>query len=211
VSVSDTLLIDPVPVIWSLPEAQRAGRPLLLLLHGKGSHEGDLAGLITRLPEGFVIASLRAPIPDGPGFSWFVGNVPGDPASAAVDAAADAVLAWLDGLPFPPVSVGLLGFSQGGVISVQTLRRAPERIAFALNLSGFVASGSEPGDAAISRHPVFWGRGDADVVITPAAVDRTAAWLPAHVDLTAAVYRGLPHSISAEELDDIEAFLLARL
>jgi phospholipase/carboxylesterase len=207
----DTLVLDPSTVIWSLPPAERAGKPLLLLLHGKGSHEGDLAGLIDRLPPGFVVASLRAPLADGPGFSWFRMTTPGNPQQEAVDAAADAVLAWLDALPDCPPSLGLLGFSQGGVISVQTLRRAPERVGFALNLSGFVAEGVESGDDAIARHPVFWGRGDADVVIGQAAIERTAIWLPAHVDLTAAVYRGLPHSISSEELDDIHAWLEARL
>lgn len=203
--------LDPAPVIWNLPEPERAGKPLLLLLHGKGSHEGDLAGLIDRLPHGFVVASLRAPIPDGPGFSWFRGTTPGNPEQESVDAATDAVLAWVGTLPFTPSGLGLLGFSQGGVIAVQSLRRAPERVGYALNLSGFVAAGPEPGDDAISRHPVFWGRGDADVVIGPAAIERTALWLPGHVDLTAAVYRGLPHSISVEELDDIAAFLSARL
>jgi phospholipase/carboxylesterase len=209
--MSDVLTIDPHTVIWSLPEPQRADRPLLLLLHGKGSHEGDLAGLIDRLPAEFVVASLRAPIPDGPGFSWFRVLRPGNPAAEFVDAAADAVLAWLDSLPFTPPSLGLLGFSQGGVIAVQTLRRAPGRVGYALNLSGFVADGVEAGDDGLLQHPVFWGRGDADVVIGPAAIERTALWLPAHVDLTAAVYRGLPHSISSEELEDIHAFLAARL
>jgi phospholipase/carboxylesterase len=207
----DTLTVDPHTVIWSLAEAERAGKPLLILLHGKGSHEGDLAGLIDRLPAGFAVASLRAPIPDGPGFSWFRVLTPGNPPPESVDAAADAVLAWLDTLPAAPPSLGILGFSQGGVIAVQTLRRAPDRVDFALNLSGFVAAGVEAGDDAIAQHPVFWGRGDADVVIGPAAIERTALWLPAHVDLTAAVYRGLPHSISSEELDDIAAFLEARL
>jgi phospholipase/carboxylesterase len=209
--MSDVLTIDPHTVIWSLPEPQRADRPLLLLLHGKGSHEGDLAGLIDRLPAEFVVASLRAPIPDGPGFSWFRVLRPGNPAAEFVDAAADAVLAWLDSLPFTPPSLGLLGFSQGGVIAVQTLRRAPGRVGYALNLSGFVADGVEADDDGLLQHPVFWGRGDADVVIGPAAIERTALWLPAHVDLTAAVYRGLPHSISSEELEDIHAFLAARL
>jgi phospholipase/carboxylesterase len=211
VGVTDSLSLDDSAVIWSLPQPERAGRPLLLLLHGKGSHEGDLAGLIDRLPRGFVIASVRAPIADGPGFSWFRVLTPGNPDAMSVDVAADAVLAWIDTLPFTPPSIGLLGFSQGGVISVQTMRRAPERIGYALNLSGFIASGDEPGDEAISEHPVFWGRGDADVVIGPAAIERTAEWLPAHVNLTAAVYRGLPHSISTEELEDIAAFLQARL
>ena len=203
--------IDPRTVVWSLPDSERAGKPLLLLLHGKGSHEGDLAGLIGGLPPGFVVASLRAPIADGPGFSWFRVLTPGNPSPESVDAAAEAVLAWLGTLPETPPSLGLLGFSQGGVIAVQTLRRAPDRVDYALNLSGFVAAGVEAGDDAIAQHPVFWGRGDADVVIGPAAIDRTAAWLPAHVDLTAAVYRGLPHSISSDELEDIHSFLRARL
>lgn len=209
--MTETSAIDAEAVIWSRPEAERAGAPLLLLLHGKGSNERDLAGLVPRLPGGFVCASLRAVHRDGPGFSWFVGHAPGGPSQPAVDAAADAVLAWLDTLKVQPPALGILGFSQGGVMAVHLLRRAPDRVGFALNLSGFVAEAVEPGDDAIGQHPVFWGRGDADLVIPAAAVDRTAAWLPAHVDLTAAVYRGLPHSISADELDDIGAFLTARL
>ena len=209
--MADALTLDDDAVLWSHPDALRAGNPLLLLLHGKGSHEGDLVGLSDRFPTGFVIASLRAPIPDGPGFSWFRMTSPGAPDPASVDAATDAVLAWLDALPFTPPRLGLLGFSQGGVISLQALRRAPERVGFALNLSGFVAPGAQQGDDAIARHPVFWGRGDADVVIPPNAIERTQEWLPGHVDLTACVYRGLPHSVSAEELDDIGDFLRARL
>ena len=205
------MTIDADAVIWSLPEAERGERPLLLLLHGRGSNERDLAGLITRLPSEFVMASLRAPIPDGPGFSWFAMGSPGSPLAEPVDAAADAVLAWVDTLPTRPPTLGILGFSQGGVIAVQALRRAPERIGFALNLSGFVAEGVEPGDGVIAQHPVFWGRGDADLVIPETAIERTTAWLPGHVDLTSAVYHGLPHSISVEELVDIEAFLVARL
>ncbi len=205
------MTIDADAVIWSLPEAERGGRPLLLLLHGRGSNERDLAGLFERLPSDFVMASLRAPIPDGPGFSWFAMGSPGSPLAEPVDAAADAVLAWVDTLPTRPPTLGILGFSQGGVIAVQALRRAPERIGFALNLSGFVAEGVEPGDGVIAQHPVFWGRGDADLVIPETAIERTTAWLPGHVDLTSAVYHGLPHSISVEELVDIEAFLVARL
>lgn len=209
--MSLSLTLDDDAVLWSHPESERADHPLLVLLHGRGSNEGDLMGLSDRFAPGFVIAALRAPIADGPGFSWFTGTTPGNPPQDAIDAAADAVLAWLDAQPFTPRMLGLLGFSQGGVISLQTLRRAPDRVAFALNLSGFVAAGAEPGDDAIARHPVFWGRGDADVVIGPEAIARTQDWLPGHVDLTARVYAGLPHSISLDELDDIDKFLADRL
>ena len=33
-------MIDPSAVIWSTPVGERAGKPLLVLLHGLGSHEG---------------------------------------------------------------------------------------------------------------------------------------------------------------------------
>jgi phospholipase/carboxylesterase len=207
-----TLTLDDDAVLWSHPESERGGKPLLLLLHGKGSHEGDLVSLVPHFPRFFTFASLRAPISDGPGFSWFFMTTRGDPPQDAVNAAADAVLAWLDALPFEPPSVGLLGFSQGGVISLQTLRRAPERIAYVFNLSGFVARGDEPGDRAISEHPVFWGRGDADPIIGNDAIERTRAWLSDHVDEPdIEVYPGLGHAISIDELDDIDAWLEARL
>ena len=37
--------IDDEAVLWSASPADRAGRPLLVLLHGYNSHEGDLFGL----------------------------------------------------------------------------------------------------------------------------------------------------------------------
>ncbi len=198
-------------MLWSRPESERADRPLLLMLHGRGSQEADLAGLADAFPPELVVASLRGPVPDGPGFSWFQVTRPGNPFPYQVDGAADAVLSWLDGQPFAPSSLGLLGFSQGAVVSLQLLRRVPERVGYALNLSGLVGEGSEPGDDAIARHPVFWGRGDADPRIEPGPIALSEAWLSAHVDLEEHVYPGLGHSISREELDDIAAFLKARL
>ena len=41
--------LDADAVIWSAPERERAGRPLLVLLHGYASHEGDLFQLAPRL------------------------------------------------------------------------------------------------------------------------------------------------------------------
>ena len=57
--------IDDEAVLWSASSADRAGRPLLVLLHGFNSHEGDLFGLAPYLPLAPAIASLRAPIDAG--------------------------------------------------------------------------------------------------------------------------------------------------
>src|SRR5438046_1957445 len=55
------------------PRAPSSGPPpLLLLLHGVGSHEGDLIGLAPYLDGRFYIVSARAPIQVGPGmYGWY--------------------------------------------------------------------------------------------------------------------------------------------
>ncbi|MDH6238090.1 alpha/beta hydrolase-fold protein [Cryobacterium sp. CG_9.6] len=204
--------IDANAVLWSAAGADRVGRPLLLILHGYGSHEGDLFSLAPHLPLQPVIAALRAPIPVGGGWAWFPMRDPNaDPAAvdAAVNAAATAILTWLDALAEPPASVGLLGFSQGGAMALQLLRRAPDRFTFAVQLSGFVSTGEAAGDERLAerRPPVFWGRGTADPIIPAADVNRTQAWLPGHSTLTERIYEGMGHTVSQAELGDVVAFL----
>jgi phospholipase/carboxylesterase len=205
--------IDPALVHWSADEAERAGRPLLVLLHGVGSHEGDLIGLAPYLPRDLAIASLRAPLSHGDGWSWYPLALPGSPEPGPVDEAAEAVLAWLDQLGDAHPSVALLGFSQGGSLTLQLLRHAPDRFAFAAVLAGFVvpddsdATARRDAELARRRPAVFWGRGDVDAVIPIDAVQRTAEWLAEHADLEETVYPGLAHGISQEELDDLNAFI----
>jgi phospholipase/carboxylesterase len=208
--------IDPDAIRWNADPADREGRPLLVLMHGRGSNEDDLLGIAPELPGEFVIASLRAPIAEGPGWSWWESggdNQPGDPYPENVDLAAAAVATWLDSLPFTPSLVATLGFSQGGVMALHLLRRDLGRVAFAVNLAGFVVSGAQESDAAlaVSRPPAFFGRGADDAVIPAEATARTLPWLAEHTAAETRVYDGLGHSISRDELDDVIAFLRARL
>ena len=201
--------LDSAAVLWSASEPDQTGRPLLLIMHGYGSHEGDLFSLAPHLPLEPVIAALRAPLPVGDGWAWFPIGDPGRPDDAAVDAAVSAVLDWLDALPQQPSSIGLLGFSQGGAMALQLMRAAPDRFSFAVNLSGFIATGPGAGDAVLADGPlpVFWGRGTADGIIPASAVERTQAWLPGHSTLTERIYEALAHSISQAELGDVVNFL----
>lgn len=207
--MTTSTFIDNAAVLWSATGADQADRPLLIIMHGYGSHEGDLFTLAPHLPLKPVIAALRAPQPVGDGWAWFPISDPGSPDTASVDAAVTAVLAWLDALPQQPREVGLLGFSQGGAMALELLRAAPDRFSFAVNLSGFVASAPRASDAALAERPlpVFWGRGTVDSVIPTSAIERTRAWLPEHSTLTERIYEGLPHSISQAELGDVVSFL----
>lgn len=208
------LSIDPDRVVWSVEEAARHQHPLVIVMHGRGSDERDLASLFHLLPPGFVYASVRAPYTYGTGFAWFDDAVetPGDPRISSADDAADAILTWLRHLPWQPTKVGALGFSQGGAMATHLLRQGHGIVSFAVNLAGFVASGVHPADATLAteRPPLFWGRGSIDPFFGPALIARCDAWLPHHTTLTRAVYPGLGHSVSDEMLADVDRFLRAR-
>lgn len=208
--MSENLTIDDSATRWS--STDRAGAPLLVLLHGYGADEHDLFGLVPYLPEGIAVASVAAPLAPPwpmPGRSWYPIEGLDGRSSAAVTAAAEAFLRWLDSAAAGAPSVALLGFSQGAAVALQALRLAPERFGAVAALSGYAAPGGLPNDEALAelRPPVFWGRGTHDDVIPPALVDHTAQWLPTHSELSGRVYTGLTHSISEEELTDVHRFL----
>ena len=201
--------LDAAAVIWSAPERERAGRPLLVLLHGYASHEGDLFQLSPRLPLAPVIASVRAPLSENGGWAWFSFAERGvtDPSAEEVDEATGAFLEWLDAQDF--TSVSLLGFSQGAVVALQAMRARPARFTSVVAISGFVAAGESPGDERLAqlRPPVFWGRGTLDRIIPATAIERTADWLPLHSTPMIRIYENVAHSLSSAELTDITEFL----
>lgn len=208
--MDDALRIDDAATRWS--PGDRAGMPLLVLLHGYGADENDLFGLVPYLPDGIAVASVAAPLTPPwpmPGRSWYAIDSLNTRDAAGITTAAEALLRWLPAASAAASSVALLGFSQGAAVSLQSLRLAPEQIDAVVALSGYAAPGELPNDAALQEQkpPVFWGRGNRDDVIPPNLVDHTAQWLPAHSELSGRVYAGLTHSISEQELADVRVFL----
>jgi phospholipase/carboxylesterase len=198
--------ISPDQVLWSAPEDERAGRPLLILLHGHGMDERMGADLRHRLPDALVLASIRGPRRVGSGYGWFPLDL-----SLTYDqiaTVASEVLAWL-GQQAGFSSVGVLGFSQGSTVATHCLRLAPERFAYGVVLSGFVVPAALPGDEDLAerRVPVFAGRGTVDTMVPQLLVTLTDAWLAEHTDLTSHRYPGLGHTVSDVEIDDLAAFL----
>lgn len=208
--------LDSNAAIWS---HSASPLPLVLLLHGYGSNERDLAGLFDALPSEFQYLSLRAPLPMQSGFAWFPLTMHGATLAATGGrVAARAVASMLAEAGAEPV--GAIGFSQGGALALELLREAEiPSLDWVAVLSGFVLDsdlddhGEDLRDAALAQRApsVFWGRGSADPVISPEHVARTLSWLPQHTDARIELYPGLAHSISLEEVTDLSVWMREQL
>lgn len=163
-------------------------------------------------------AALDAPptpgsIPSGEGFEWF--RAPEEPGSelvcSVVRPAADYLLQWID-QNAADRRIGVLGYSQGGAVALQMLRRAPGRIEFAVLLAGFTTTDGETGDAELARRrtPVFWGHGARDAVIPPGDIVRMRRFLPEHAAVEERVYDDADHWITTEMSADVQRFIRAQ-
>ena len=203
-----TALRDVRSADWA--DAASSAPVLAVLLHGYGSNEHDLTGLVGPLALGMPWVSLRAPLEMGHGgAAWFEITTPGNPDPEPIARATDAVWGWIDEHVSAEARIVPIGFSQGGFMASQLLRTRPERVVAPVILAGFVLSAPQPGDEmlAATKPAVFWGRGLEDRVIAAPAVARAAAWLPLHTTLTERTYTGLAHGTDQAEIDDVRGFL----
>ncbi|MGO1200016.1 MAG: alpha/beta hydrolase [Brachybacterium sp.] len=200
--------IDEDAVVRSDPAGTRSA-PIVLLLHGLGSHEGDLAGLIPFLPTDFAYVSLRGIYRYVQGYAWF--EMPMDPERPeALQASATAVESWIAAQDAPVV--GAIGFSQGGALALQLLRRDPQALDFVVNLSGFPFPAPMPGDTALAEvsPPVLWGHGGMDPYFTDGREDPVRDFLRAHTRLEEERRPQLGHAVDEVELRAVAAFLRRR-
>ncbi|ABY24659.1 COBF protein [Renibacterium salmoninarum ATCC 33209] len=207
--------IAPV-VLWSKPAEQRAGTPLLVLLHGYGANEADLFGLAEQLPAEFMIAAVRAGQSAGSGFAWFPLQSDLIISIEAVTSAALELDEWLDSIAADFSSVTLLGFSQGMAMASTLARHRPERFAAVVGLSGFIIDAeADPyfKDAELEKEklPFFWGRDQADPVLPQALIEQSNEWLAKHTKLTKVLYTGMWHGICQAEIGHVGEFLRAEV
>ena len=204
------------------PLQQSDSPPLLMLLHGVGSDERDLFGLSSMLDDRFLIVSPRAPIalPQG-GFGWYPLHFTAHGPVIEVDAALESqkrlnqfLAEVTEAFHVDIRRVYLMGFSQGGIMSLNTLLTDPEKITGTVIMSARLlvelqATWAAPerleGKPIIVLHgvhdpvlPITYGRAIRDYLQT----------LPVKLE-----YHEYPmvHQVSAESLSDVQTWLTAQL
>ncbi|HWU35796.1 MAG TPA: alpha/beta fold hydrolase [Methylovorus sp.] len=110
----------------------------------------------------------------------------------------------------PSERIVLAGFSQGGAMALQTALRYPARLAGVLALSTYLpikqALAAEQ-HAANKSTPIFMAHGADDSVILPGTAAMSRDVLREHGYALEWHTYDMPHSVCAEEIDDIRRFL----
>jgi phospholipase/carboxylesterase len=197
-------------------EADGEPEGALVLFHGRGADEHDLAPLLDVLdPERrFVGITPRGPLSLPPGGAhWYAVREIGFPDPSTFLPTYELVATWLDGLGFPPERLILGGFSQGAVMSyAMSLGRGRPRPASVLALSGFVPTveGIELDlEPPLARYAI--GHGTLDPVIQVEWARRARGQLEeAGADVRYAEYP-LPHAIHPGFLLQVRDWLTERV
>ena len=188
--------------------------PLVVLLHGRGSHEKEIVALADHLPPGAAYAAVRAPIAEGAGYAWFANRGIGRPLPDSLRASIDWFRGWLDEVAAPGRPVLPVGFSGGAAFAGGLLLDDPSRYA-----GGAILYGTLPFEAGVPTTPgrlqgvpMFLAHGASDTVIPPELQARTWSYLheESGAQLTARRDPG-GHGIAAPALTALHTWLADRL
>jgi phospholipase/carboxylesterase len=188
--------------------------PLVVLLHGRGSNEGEILGLAAHLPEGPEYAAVRAPIAEGGGFAWFANRGIGRPVADSLRSTMDWFRGWLDDVAPAGRPVLLAGFSGGAAFAGGLVLDDPTRYAGAAILYGTLPfdAGLPTDTGRLANLPVFVAQGDGDQVIPRELLERTWTYLLAESGApTVAQRQPGGHQLTTETVRELGDWIAHRL
>ena len=202
------------------PEDGQAPDRLIIFLHGWGADGADLMELAQAIAMEFPAAIFASP--DGPepcsanpmGRQWF----PLDGDQKSIDAGPDLALPAvknLINLLLAETGLGLkdlylIGFSQGGMMSLHAAMRLEEAIGGVVSFSGALLSPEQLADQITARPPVLLVHGKDDQVVPFQAMTIAEAVLgQQNVPVTALPREGLGHGIDPDGFRKAVEFLSA--
>lgn len=116
--------------------------PAIFLIHGMGSNENDLVGLVSSLKETCHIFSIRGPIAQPPGYAFFTIEGYGKPHRAVFDQVIKDLQAFIEAKveehSIDSEQLFLLGFSQGAILSQSLALIMGNQIKGIVALSGYI-------------------------------------------------------------------------
>jgi phospholipase/carboxylesterase len=141
------MTVQTAPVAMRVISDESDG-PVVVLFHGRGGDERDMAKLAGLFPPSADCYSVRAPIAEGRGYAWFANRGIGRPTAESLRDTMSWFRDWLDETFEPNRPILLVGFSGGAAFAGGLLLSDPKRFAGAALLFGTL-----PFDAEIPTNP----------------------------------------------------------
>jgi phospholipase/carboxylesterase len=130
------------------PEASVSERhPTVIMLHGLGADENDLAGLAQYLDSRLLTIAVRAPFSlEWGGYKWYDFLEMGKPEPRMFKESCDKLSRFIDDAllhyPIDRSQLYLLGFSMGTVMSLAMSLSTPQKFRGVIANSGYLAEGT---------------------------------------------------------------------
>ncbi|RYE16317.1 MAG: phospholipase [Sphingobacteriales bacterium] len=189
-----------------------AGAPLanakgaLVMIHGRGGTAANIAALAAELNA----ADLAVYAPQATNLSWYPYSfmAPESQNQPALDSAIAIIgelVAQIETDGISPENIYFLGFSQGACMALEYVGRNAKRYGGVVAFTGGLI-GEELDNARYSgdfnNTPVLITIGDPDPHVPLSRVEESVVILnKLNADVTLKVYKGKPHTISQQEID----------
>jgi len=193
--------------------------PVLMLLHGRGTNEDDLLGLVDYLDPRFFVVSVRAPFrfEQGGGYTWYDVQDVGTPHPVQFEESYNRLTRFVldvsQNYPVDPRRLFMLGFSMGSIMSLALSLTKPELVRGVVAHSGYIPEkvSLEFAWDRLQNLSLFIAHGVNDSVI-PVQLGRRAHDLlsTTQADLTYKEYP-IPHSMSEQSVSDLADWLQKKL
>jgi phospholipase/carboxylesterase len=187
-------------------------RAAAVLLHGRGGSAEDMLALAQE----FGQRDIAYLAPQAPGHTWYPYSFlaplqENEPYLSRALGTVGAVLDRLASEGFPAGRVALIGFSQGGCLTLEYVARNAKRYGAVAGLSaGLIGPPGLPRDYAgsLGGTPVFLGCSDIDSHIPLARVHESRDVLEKLGGaVTERIYPGMGHTVNADEIAHVVRLL----
>ena len=192
-------------------ESLASARAAMILLHGRGASAEDIVTIAAEVQRpGWAYLA-----PQAAGSAWYPNpfTAPLESNEPYLSAALDMVTNLVARVEehVPAQRLVLLGFSQGGCLTIEWAARNTRRYGAVVGLSaGLIGPDSTPRDYARSFDgtPVFLGCSDVDPYIgKDRVIEASEVFERMGADVMLRLYAGMAHTVSGEEIAEVRALV----
>ena len=189
--------------------------PVLFTLHGKGSNEQNMYGLVEALREQFIIIGIRGNLNVGYGFQYYELKSLGNPIREQFDEAIAGLKEFIqyatEKYPVDEHRRYLLGFSQGAILSLSLALSMGNQLKGVVALNGYIPGfvKTEYALKSVADTAFFISHGEYDQVFPLSIAHETTTYLEGLSERVTFKTYPSDHSVSRDNQQDLLQWIAA--